>query len=53
VYAVPTVPPGRLVVVIVIAGIRAMVAEADLVASATLLAVSVTELADEIVVGTV
>jgi hypothetical protein len=50
---VPAVPLSRLVVVIVIAGIRVMAAEADLVASATLVAVTVTELVDEIAVGAV
>jgi hypothetical protein len=52
-YAVPAVPLRRLVVVIVIAGIRAIAAEADLVASAMLAAVTVTELVDEIVAGAI
>jgi hypothetical protein len=52
-YAVPAVPPGRLLVVICTGGIRAIAAEADLVASATLVAVTVTELVDEIAVGAV
>jgi hypothetical protein len=47
------VPPDRLVVVICTAGIRVMTAEADLVGSATLLAVTVTVLVDEIAGGAV
>jgi len=50
---VPAVPPGRLLVVICTGGIRVTVAEADLVVSATLAAVTVTELVDEIVSGAV
>jgi hypothetical protein len=47
------VPAGRLLVVICTGGIRAIAAEADLVASATLVAATVTELVAEIVDGAV
>jgi hypothetical protein len=50
---VPAVPPGRLIVVIWTGGIKVTVAEADLVVSATLVAVTVTGLVGVIVAGAV
>jgi hypothetical protein len=50
---VPAVPLSWLVLIIVIAGIRVMAAEADLVASAALVAVTMTELVDRIAGGAV
>jgi hypothetical protein len=50
---VPAVPPGRLAVVICKGGIRVTMADADLVVSATLVAVTVTELVDATVDGVV
>ncbi len=52
-YAVPTVPLGRLVVVIVSAGTIDALAEPDLLVSTTLVAVTVTVLGEGIAAGAV